>query len=266
MLTESETREAAEQLERAAAAAAPIEPLSARWSEMDLADAYAVQEIVIGHRLERGARRVGWKVGLTSAAMQEQLGVDQPDFGPLLDDMEVAPGGTCRLDDLIAPKVEGEIAFWLDRDLEGDGLTEDEVLAACDRVVPALEIIDSRIADWRIKLADTVADHASCARFVVAAEGCAPGDLDLAAAAMSLREDGTEVGAGRGAAVLGHPARAVAWLAGTLSRFGQGLRAGEVVMAGALAAAIPARPGATVEATFGAPLGAVAVEFTKEEG
>lgn len=264
MLDQSQIREAAEMLERAGADAAPIEPLTARYGEIDVADAYRIQAVVIDRRIERGARRVGWKVGLTSAAMQRQLGVDQPDSGPLLDDMEIADGGICPVDDLIAPKVEGEIAFRLDRDLAGEGLDESDVLAACDRVVPALEIIDSRIADWRIALADTVADHASCARFVVAAEGCAPADLDLAAARMSLREDGTEVGSGLGEAVLGHPARAVAWLAGTLSAFGQGLRAGEVVMAGALAAAIPARPGATVEADFGAPLGVVKVEFEKE--
>ncbi len=264
MLSESQMREAAELLERAGADGEPIGPLTERFGEIDVADAYRIQGLVIDRRVELGARRVGWKVGLTSAAMQKQLGVDQPDSGPLLDDMEIADGGTCPVEGLIAPKVEGEIAFWLSRDLTGEGLDESDVLAACDRVVPALEIIDSRIADWRIALADTVADHASCARFVVAADGCAPGDLDLPAAQMSLREDGTEVGSGRGEAVLGHPARAVAWLAGTLSAFGQGLRAGEVVMAGALAAAIPVRPGATVEADFGAPLGAVTVEFERE--
>jgi 2-keto-4-pentenoate hydratase len=261
MLTDSDTREAAATLERATAAAQPVPPLTERWADMDVGDAYAIQEIVIGNRLAAGARRVGWKVGLTSEAMQNQLGVDQPDFGPLLDDMEVADGGVCPLADLIAPRVEGEIAFRLSRDLEGDGLGDDEVLAACESAVPALEIIDSRIVDWRIALADTIADHASAARYVVGSGGCAADELDLAAAAMRMLEDGAEVERGRGAAVLGHPVRAVAWLAATLGTFGERLRAGDVILAGALAAAIPARPGAIVEADFGAPLGSVRVEF-----
>ncbi len=265
-LNESEAREAADQLKRAAAGVKAIPPLTERWPDLGLAEAYAIQALVIDDRIAAGARRVGWKVGLTSAAMQRQLGVDQPDFGPLLDDMEIRTGGTCSLADLIEPRVEGEIAFRLATDLEGEGLTGADVLAASDAVVPALEIIDSRIADWRIALADTVADHASAARFVAGAPGCAPDALDLAAAELVLRRDGEEVDRGSGAAVLGHPANAVAWLAGTLQRFGEKLRAGDIVLAGALHAAIPAESGSAIEASFGAPLGSVRVQFEQEAG
>jgi 2-oxopent-4-enoate hydratase len=260
-LIESERREAAEYLARAAAEAQPIPPLTDRWADLSLEDAYAIQKLVIDSRLAAGERRVGWKIGLTSKAMQRQLGVDQPDFGPLLDRMEVGDGGECRLSDLIAPRVEGEIAFRLDSDLGGAGLSTADVLAASEAVLPALEIIDSRVADWRIALADTVADHASAARFVVGAPGCPPDQIDIAGAQLVLRRDGDEVERGSGAAVLGHPANAVAWLAGTLARFGEGLRAGDVILAGALHAAIPAEPGTEVEADFGAPLGSVRVRF-----
>lgn len=265
-LTESEVREAADQLESAAAEATPIPPLTERWTDLSLEDAYAIQELVIAGRLAGGARRVGWKVGLTSEAMQRQLGVDQPDFGPLLDEMEIDDGGEAPLSDLISPRVEGEIAFRLAADLSGEGLSTSDVLAACEAVVPALEIIDSRVADWRIGLADTVADHASAARFVVGGPGCAADSLDLAAAELVLRRDGIEVDRGSGAAVLGHPAKAVAWLAATLEPFGERLRAGDLVLAGALHAAIPAEAGIAVEADFGAPLGSVRVRFAKEGG
>lgn len=260
-LSGSEHREAAERLERAAAEVRPIAPLTDRWGDLSLEDAYAIQGLVIDHRIAMGERRIGWKIGLTSQAMQRQLGVDQPDFGPLLDGMQVADGGRCPVADLIAPRVEGEIAFRLASDLSGTELGTDEVLAACEAVVPALEIIDSRIADWRIALADTVADHASAARFVVGEGGCAPDALDLAAAEVVLRRDGEEVERGTGAAVLEHPANAVAWLAGTLAQFGEGLRAGDLILAGALHAAIAADPGTEVEADFQAPLGSVRVRF-----
>lgn len=260
-LTGTERREAAELLARAAAETKPISPLTERWADLGLEDAYAIQKLVIDDRLAAGERRVGWKIGLTAKAMQRQLGVDQPDFGPLLDRMEIADGGVCSVADLVAPRVEGEIAFRLAADLGGSGLSADDVLAACQSVVPALEIIDSRVADWRIALADTVADHASAARFVVGGDGCSPGDLDLAAAELVLRRDGEVVERGSGAAVLGHPANAVAWLAGTLAQFDEGLRAGDLILAGALHAAIPADPGTEVEADLGAPLGSVRVRF-----
>ena len=260
-LVEDERREAAGQLARAAAEAKPIPPLTDRWADLDLEDAYAIQKLVIDDRLAAGERRVGWKIGLTSKAMQRQLGVDQPDFGPLLDRMEIVDGGACPVADLIAPRVEGEIAFRLATDLAGTGLRGEDVLAACEWVVPALEIIDSRVADWRIALVDTVADHASAARFVVGTRGCPPDDIDIAAAELVLRCDGDEVERGSGAAVLGHPANAVAWLAGTLAQFGERLRAGDLILAGALHAAIPARSGSEVEADCGASLGSVRVRF-----
>ncbi|WCB96876.1 2-hydroxyhexa-2,4-dienoate hydratase [Baekduia alba] len=243
----------------------PIAPLTERWPELSLGQAYEVQAINVAARRAAGARRVGWKVGLTSAAMQRQLGVEQPDFGPLLDEMEIGDGELLATDALIAPRVEGEIAFRLARGLAGGGVTEDEALDACDLALPALEIIDSRIADWRIGLADTIADHASSARYVLGGPGADPRAVDLAAVELELREDGETLDRGRGEAVLGQPARAVAWLARTLTVFGERLEPGEIVLAGALHAAQSLRPGTTVEAVAG-PLGRVAVRVGDGRG
>jgi 2-keto-4-pentenoate hydratase len=263
MLSAAEKAEAAAALARAATTGEPIPPLTERWPDLDVADAYAIQEAVIGARLEAGARRVGWKVGLTSVAMQRQLGVDQPDFGPLLDDMEIAAGGTCPLADLIAPRVEGEIAFWLARDLEGEDLGEDDVLAACDRVVPALEIIDSRIADWKITLPDTIADNASSGGVVLGSRPVRPSELDLSLTGCLLRRNGRIEGTGAGGAVLGSPVNALVWLANTLGPLGAGLEPGQVVLPGSLTAAIPFGPGDTVSATFDR-IGSVSVTFSEK--
>lgn len=260
MLNDAELGEAAALLEGAAARLEPIEPLTDRWPELDQRDAYTIQARTISRRVAGGARRVGWKIGLTSAAMQEQLGVDEPDFGPLLDDMDLA-GKPCPNGRLIEPRVEGEIAFVMRDGLEGAGLDLEAVLAATERVVPAIEVIDSRIAAWRIKLADTIADHASAAAFQVGGPGCGPRDHDLAAMEMSLKVDGDEVDSGVGAAVLGHPANALIWLAETLAPLGERILPGDLVLAGALTASVPARPGALVEADFGPALGTVTIRF-----
>jgi 2-oxopent-4-enoate hydratase len=236
----------------------PVEPLTGRIEGFDLASAYAVQSIVMGRRLSAGARLVGHKVGLTNVAMQQQLGVDEPDFGRFVDDMEVPADGVVALSDLIAPRVEPEIAFVLARDLAGPGVTAGDVLAATDSVAPALEIIDSRIVDWRIKLADTVADNASSSRFVVGPRRPVSG-VDLVALEGVLTRDGEIVGSGRGEAVIGDPAAAVAWLVNTLAAYGESLSAGEVVLPGALCASVPLASGRVFAASMG-DLGAVTVE------
>lgn len=217
---------------------------------MTVADAYAVQQALIQRWLAAGAVQVGWKVGLTSAAMQRLLGVTEPDFGHLLDTMQVADAGVVRRSELIWPRVEPEIAFVLRADLRGPGVTEREVLAATAALVPALEVVDSRIRDWQIRLADTIADNASCGRFVLGAARVPPGDFDLRLLGMVFRVDGQVVATATGAAVLGHPAAAVAWLANTLATFGQGLQAGQVVLPGSLVAAVDLQPGMEVQAEF----------------
>ena len=237
-------------------------PITETWPTVDLDDAYAIQTAVIVARRAAGAQVTGWKVGLTSEAMQRQLGVDQPDFAPLLDDMAVTDNGHIPIAELIAPRVEGELAFRLASDLQGD-VTVEQVAAAVDLVVPALEIIDSRIADWRIALADTIADHASCARYVLGTGGAALTDVNLETVELVLDQDGEDVGRGTGDAVLGHPLRAVAWLATTIAAYGQHLAAGQIVLAGALHGAVPAAAGHRVRARFSDPLlGCVSVNFT----
>jgi 2-keto-4-pentenoate hydratase len=252
-------------LAQAAATRTPIAPLTETYPGFGVDDAYAVQSLVIAGRRAAGGRPVGWKVGLTSAAMQRQLGVEEPDFGPLLDDMAMADGGIVDPSTLIAPRVEAELAFRLGRELRGPGVTLDAALAAIEAVVPALEVIDSRIADWRIALPDTIADHASCAGFVVGGPGCALDSVDVRAVTVDVRQDGESVGRGAGSDVLGHPVKAVAWLAETLAGYGEHLRAGDIVLAGSLHASLPLVPGSTVEAVFSDPtVGTVSLRVAGE--
>jgi 2-keto-4-pentenoate hydratase len=242
-------------LDEARRTATPIPPLG---DGLDLGGAYAIQREGRALELARGARVVGRKVGLTSLAMQEMLGVDQPDHGYLTDTMVLDDGATLDVATLIAPRAEAEIAVRLGRDLRGAGVTRDDVAAAVTAVAPALEIIDSRIADWAITIVDTIADNASSAYAVIGAWR-EPGALDLAAVEMQLRV-GDERVAGRGDAVLGHPLEPVAWLVDVLDGFGEGLAAGDIVMPGALARALPVGPGQEALASFSS-LGAVSARF-----
>lgn len=228
-------------------------------------DAYAIQKANLEHRLLMGRKILGRKVGLTSKPMQEMLGVAEPDFGVLLDDMFVEEGDDVLLDTLIQPRVEAEIAFLMAHDLQGPSVTSTHALTAVGGAMPALEIIDSRIAEWNIKLADTVADNASCGRIVVGGHLTPVDALDLRLVGMVLTRNGEVVETGAGAAVLGNPIRCVAWLANKLSQFGAGLRAGDVVLAGALHRALPVGGGNVVRAEF-AHLGAVTARFIDPTG
>jgi len=223
-------------------------------------EAYRVQEEVVRRRLAAGDRIVGWKVGLTSEAMQRQLGVDQPDYGPLLSSYVVPDGGTIRVEALIAPRIEAEIGFVLGSALRGPGVTADDVVAATEGVVAALEIIDSRIEGWRLTLVDTVADLASSAR-VVAADRLVPiAGLDLRTIAVTLRRNGEVVGNGVGAAVLGNPVDAIAWTANKLGELGVTLQPGQLIIPGALHASVPVTAGTEFRASFDT-LGDVSVLF-----
>lgn len=226
----------------------PIEPLSSTFPELELWDAYRVQ--AIGRRLRMGAGEElrGWKVGLTSAAMQEMMGVDQPDGGYLLESMVVNTGAQLRADRFIAPRVEAEIAFLLKSPLQGPGVTRDEVLEATQAFAPALELIDSRIAQWRIGIVDTVADNASSGMAVIGdwhdADEVHVEQLDVCLAI------GPEIVRGRGEAVLGHPANAIAWLADVLAHSGERLEPGDIVLPGSVARALPIAAGQSAYATF----------------
>jgi 2-oxopent-4-enoate hydratase len=249
-----------ETLDAAERTRVPVQPLTETRPGLTPADAYAIQGAWLARKLAAGGQLAGRKVGLTSKAMQQQLGVGEPDFGFLLQAMLVPSGGTLRRRDLLQPRVEPEIAFWLASDLRGPGVTADDVLRATRGVSAALEIVDSRIAEWRIKLADTIADNGSSARAVLGERVVPITGLDLPAEAVQLFKNAEVVGRGTGADVLGHPAEAVAWLANRLADFDEGLLAGQVVLPGAMCASVFAHAGETFRAEFPS-IGSVSVAF-----
>jgi 2-keto-4-pentenoate hydratase len=239
-----------------------IPPLRDYLEPTDGDGAYAVQAINTQHWQYAGRTIVGRKVGLTAKAVQAQLGVNQPDCGVLFADMEVTDGGILTTARTLQPKAEAEIALVLARDLDKPDATADDVRAATDFVVAAIEIVDSRIADWQISFADTVADNGSSAFFVLGRERKSLDGLDLYSCGMVLEVDGQIASLGAGAACLGHPLNAAAWLAQTLAGSGTPLRAGDVVLTGALGPMVAMTPGTRVEAKIG---GLGSVSFRYEE-
>ena len=238
----------------------PVEPLTAQHPEITVEDAYAIQLKVIDAKRARGARVIGKKAGLTSQAIQRLFGVNEPDFGHLLHDMTVEDSSVILSSEAIQPKAEPEIAFLLAEPLKGPGVTAADVLRATRYVIPVLEIIDSRIVDWKIKLADTIADNASCGKVVVGGRAVPADSIDLRLAGVVLEKNGEIVATGAGAAALGNPAIAVAWLANKLATFGEGLEANELILPGSLTAAFDGKPGDHIRATFD-HLGSVSVRF-----
>lgn len=228
----------------------PIPPLTETYPDLAVADAYAIQQAFVDHWVKEGGQIAGWKVGLTSTAVQKMLGVDRPDFGHLLDSNWVDEGKDVACSEFIWPKVEPEIAFILKSDLQGPNVTRDDVMNATDYLVPALELVDSRVRDWKIKLGDTISDNASCGRFVVGKARVAPGEFDIRVLGMNYLVNGELVSTATGAAVLGDPAAAVAWVANTLAPLGQSLKAGQLIMPGSLVAMVDAKPGTTFTAVF----------------
>lgn len=233
-----------------------IAPVSASFGIQGLEAAYAVAALNTQAHANSGHRLVGKKVGLTSKAVQLQLGVDQPDFGLLFDDMEYLNGQDLPTERLLQPKIEAEVAFVLGRDLDARTPSWAEFLACIAYALPALEVVDSAIADWKISLVDTVADNASCGLYVLGDQPVALGTIDLGALGMQMQQNGQLVSVGTGAACLGHPLRAAFWLARTMAARGQGLRAGEVILSGALGPMVPVKSGDLVHAQIGA-LGSV---------
>ncbi len=252
--------EIAEQLATAERTRTPIEPVSAEHPGFDVRAAYDVQLINVKRRLGEGEQVRGHKIGLTSRAMQEQLGVDEPDYGRLFDTMFVEEGGEIAANDLCAPRIEMEVAFVLGRQLTGPGCTPVDIIRATEFVAPALEIIDSRIADWRITLADTIADNASSARVVVGGSPTALDEIDVRLLGAVMRQNGEVVATGSTAAVLGNPVNAVTWLVNKLGEAGERLCEGSVLLSGSCTQATAVTNGDTVRADFD-ELGHVAVNF-----
>jgi len=259
-LTEAQIKEWAARLRQAEQSRSTLPALTAAIPGITVADAYAIQLASIDMKKQAGAKVVGKKIGLTSQAMQRMLNVDQPDYGHILDYMIVQDGSEFPVKELIQPKIEPEIAFILERDLKGPGVTPMQALAATRFVVPALEIIDSRVEGWKIKLCDTIADNASSARVVLGGPPRRVDQLDLKLIGMVMEKNGQVAHTGAGAAILGHPANAVAWLANAIGQFGVSLQAGEIVMPGAISGAVDVAAGDYLRASFDG-LGTVSVRF-----
>jgi 2-oxopent-4-enoate hydratase len=242
----------------------PIAPLTTARPDLALEDAYAIQNLNIERQIGAGRVVRGHKVGLTSRAMQDLLDVGEPTYGVLLDGMFVEEGDEVRHGALIQPRVEAEIAFVMGSDLSGPGVTTTQALGAIDGALPAIEIADSRIANWQLKLVDTVADNASTGRLVLGARITPVHLLDLRLVGMLFYRNDVPIDSGAGAAALGHPARCVAWLANKLGSLGTGLSRGDIVLSGALHRMVPVRAGDVVRAEF-AHLGAVSAYFSDKD-
>ena len=237
-----------------------ISPLTTRETDIDVVDAYEIQLINIRQRVAEGARVIGHKVGLSSEAMQKMMNVDEPDYGHLLDEMEVFQDRPVKSANYLYPRVEVEVGFILADDLPGEGCTEDDVLAATAAYAPSIELIDTRISDWKIRLCDTIADNASSAGWVLGKERVSPKDVDICNIDAVLTRNGEVVAEGRSDAVLGNPVTAVAWLARKVDQFGVRLKAGDIVLPGSCTRAIDARPGDDFVAQFDG-LGSVHLSF-----
>ncbi|BAH51665.1 2-keto-4-pentenoate hydratase [Rhodococcus opacus] len=246
----------------AAATATPCPPVRDLLGTDDIAAAYAVQQRLTDQRVAAGGTITGRKIGLTSPAVQQQLGVDQPDFGVLFADMDVTGLPEVPSDRLLQPKAEAEIAFVLGADLIDGDLDDAQIRAAVARAAAALEIVDSRIADWDITITDTVADNGSSGLYVLGENWFTLDEFEPRDVAMQLYADDALVSEGTGAACLGDPLQALAWLARTARDYGQPLRAGQVILSGALGPMVPTPPGTTVRAEL-STLGTVTATFSK---
>ncbi len=261
MLSDAVRRELAAELAAAERDRVPIDPLVTRYPEIDVVDSYEIQLVNIRARLAAGAKVVGHKVGLSSEAMQKMMGVDEPDYGHLLGEMEVFENTPVDTSKYLFPRVEVEVGFVLGADLPGEDCTEADVLAATVAYAPSIELIDTRIKDWKIALCDTIADNASSAGWVLGPERVAPNALDIKKIDARLTRNGESIAEGRSDAVLGDPTIAVAWLARKVASFGVRLKAGDIVLPGSCTRAIDARPGDDFHAEFDG-LGSVRLRFS----
>lgn len=252
--------ELAGRLVRAERQRVPIPAPSAWLPGLSVDEAYEIQDAIVSRRLEGGELIVGWKIGLASDDAQEQFGADEPDRAPILSDRLVRDGDTILLDDLIQPRVVAGIAVEIGRPLAGPGMAGPDVLAYASGLRPAIEVLDSRIEEWRIRLPDTIADMASSARLVVGDELTPPDGVEPRRIGVALERNGKGIATGTGAAVLGDPMKALAWLANALGRMRQDIEVGHIVMTGPLHASVPVGHGDTFRAFFD-QLGSVSVSF-----
>ena len=249
------TNEAVEKTERlvdelfgALRSSRTVQPISDRDPSLAIDDAYAISLGILARRTAEGERVVGKKIGVTSKVVQDMLGVHQPDFGFLTDRMWIEGDIDIAGNGLIQPRAEAEIAFILKDSLKGPGVTAEQVIAATESIAPCFEIVDSRIADWKIKIVDTVADNASCGVFVLGEARVPPAGYDLPNLKVTVTKNGKPLSEGLGSAVQGSPAEAVAWLANTLGAYGVTLDAGDVILSGSLVPLEPAVAGDLFEA------------------
>jgi 2-keto-4-pentenoate hydratase len=248
-LNETTLSEVAQKLMTSTKDLTPIDPLTGTYPDITLDEAYRIQLITVEKGLAEGRKVVGKKIGLTSPAMQQMFNVNEPDYGHLFNDMLVSEGEGVATSRLLQPRIEGEIAFILERDLSGPGVTPVDVAQATAGVSAALEIIDSRIRDWKIKIQDTVADNASSGAFVLGSKMVPLAGLDLRYVGFVMTKNGKLASTGAGAAVLGSPLQSVAWLANKLSEYGVSLKAGEIILSGAAAAAVSVEAGDSIRVT-----------------
>lgn len=239
-----------------------IAPLSETYQLTDINDAYAIQMINTEHRVNTGARIVGKKIGLTSLATQKQLGIDQPDFGVLFHDKEILNGLSVSMTKLMQPKAEAEIAFVLGEDLDYEHLTIVDVMTAIDFAIPAIEIVGSRISNWKLSLADTVADNASASHFILGHTPRTLDEIDVIGCQMEMTKNGEQVSQGHGAASMGSPLNALLWLAKKMFELDSPLQAGEVILTGSLGPVTDVLAGDRLVASFEG-LGQVSVSFTE---
>ncbi|MES2943115.1 MAG: fumarylacetoacetate hydrolase family protein [Pseudomonadota bacterium] len=259
-MNQNDIAKAAELLWMAAESGRGIAPLREQFIQFSAGDAYAVQDLNTQRRLKAGGKLVGRKIGLTARAVQKQLGVDQPDFGMLFADMAYSDGEPIPWTVLMQPKVEAEVALVMEHDLPEPGITVAQLLRATAFLLPALEIVGSRIANWDIRFVDTVADNASSSAFVLGNTPVSPAKLDLRLAGMVMERGGEPISLGAGAACLGHPCNAAVWLANKMASLGRGLKAGDVVLTGALGPMVVVSPGDVVQARING-LGSVRAVF-----
>ncbi|PKO41914.1 MAG: 2-oxopent-4-enoate hydratase [Betaproteobacteria bacterium HGW-Betaproteobacteria-4] len=259
-MEQSQINDLGDELYAALIAGKTVSPLTSRGFDITIEDAYYIQQRMLSRRLENGEKVIGKKIGVTSKPVMNLLGVHQPDFGYLLDGMVYNEGESIEMSSLIQPKAEGEIAFLLKKDLQGPGVTAADVLAATEGVMACFEIVDSRITDWKIKIQDTVADNASCGVFVLGDQLVDISNIDLGLCGMVLEKNGEIVVTGAGAATMGHPVNAMVWLANTLGKLGITLKAGDIVLSGAMGAMVPVVKGDNLRMTIGG-LGGCSVRF-----
>ena len=264
MLSDEKILTYSQELYQALRSQTVIDPISEREPEITIEDAYRISSGLLQQRIELdGEKVIGKKIGVTSQAVMNMLGVKQPDFGYLTDAMVAEEGPALSITDkMIQPRAEGEIAFVLKKDLEGPGVTATDVLQATDFIVPYFEIVDSRIRDWKIGIQDTVADNASCGYFLLGQTAVAPSSVDLSTCGMVMELNGQVCSTGSGAAALGaSPVSCVVWLANTLGRLGTPLKAGEVILSGSLVPLQPVKPGDYMSVSIGG-IGRTSVRFS----